>query len=68
MRLHSNKELFINYIRITSQQMDIPAIYVEKDYWMTYALFILFKAPIGKDIIFKGGTSLSKYEFSSVFV
>lgn len=60
MRLHSNKKLFINYIRITSQQMDIPAIYVEKDYWMTYALFILFKAPIGKDIIFKGGTSLSK--------
>lgn len=60
MRLHSNKELFINYIRITSQQMDIPAIYVEKDYWMTYALFILFNDPIGKDIIFKGGTSLSK--------
>jgi hypothetical protein len=40
--------------------MDIPAIYVEKDYWMTYALYILFNDPIGKDIIFKGGTSLSK--------
>lgn len=39
MILHQNKELFVNYIRITAQQMKIPAIYVEKDYWVTYALF-----------------------------
>ena len=39
MLLHQNKELFVNYIRITAQQMKIPAIYVEKDYWVTYALF-----------------------------
>jgi hypothetical protein len=39
MILHQNKELFVNYIRNTAQQMKIPAIYVEKDYWVTYALF-----------------------------
>jgi hypothetical protein len=39
MILHQNKELFVNYIRITALQMKIPAIYVEKDYWVTYALF-----------------------------
>jgi hypothetical protein len=39
MILHQNKELFVNYIRIAAQQMKIPAIYVEKDYWVTYALF-----------------------------
>ena len=40
MILHQNKELFVNYIRITAQQMKIPAIYVEKDYWVTYALLL----------------------------
>lgn len=40
MIIHQNKELFVNYIRITAQQMKIPAIYVEKDYWVTYALYI----------------------------
>jgi hypothetical protein len=60
MKLHLNKELFVNYIRITSQQMKIPAIYVEKDYWVTYALFTIFNDEIGKDTVFKGGTALSK--------
>lgn len=58
--LHQNKELFVNYIRITAQQMKIPAIYVEKDYWVTYALFTIFNNDIGKDTVFKGGTALSK--------
>lgn len=60
MILHQNKELFVNYIRITAQQMKIPAIYVEKDYWVTYALFTIFNNDIGKDTVFKGGTALSK--------
>lgn len=60
MKLHLNKELFVNYIRVTAQQMKIPAIYVEKDYWVTYALFTIFNAEIGKDTVFKGGTALSK--------
>ncbi|HQB79283.1 MAG TPA: nucleotidyl transferase AbiEii/AbiGii toxin family protein, partial [Tenuifilaceae bacterium] len=40
--------------------MRIPAIYVEKDYWVTYALFTIFNNKIGKDTVFKGGTALSK--------
>ncbi len=60
MNLHLNKELFINSIRFTSQQMNIPTIYVEKDYWITFALFKIFNHEIGKDTIFKGGTALSK--------
>jgi hypothetical protein len=60
MRLHRNKELFVNYIRITAQQMQIPAIFVEKDYWVSYALYTIFNDNIGKDTVFKGGTALSK--------
>lgn len=44
----------------TSQQLNIREIYVEKDYWITYALFNIFKNEIGKETVFKGGTSLSK--------
>ncbi|MFZ1513956.1 MAG: nucleotidyl transferase AbiEii/AbiGii toxin family protein [Saprospiraceae bacterium] len=60
MKLHHNKELFVNYLRVTGQQMKIPAIYVEKDYWLTLALFTIFNNKIGKDIVFKGGTALAK--------
>ena len=40
--------------------MQIPAIYIEKDYWVTFALHTIVKAPIGKETVFKGGTALSK--------
>jgi hypothetical protein len=40
--------------------MQIPAIFVEKDYWVTYALFTIFNDEIGSDTVFKGGTALSK--------
>jgi hypothetical protein len=40
--------------------MKIPAIYIEKDYWVTYALVTIFNNEIGKDTVFKGGTALSK--------
>ncbi|WP_026763597.1 nucleotidyl transferase AbiEii/AbiGii toxin family protein, partial [Sediminibacterium salmoneum] len=33
---------------------------VEKDLWVTVALKAIFNTPIAKDIVFKGGTSLSK--------
>ncbi len=40
--------------------MSINPALVEKDYWITWALRAIFKAEIGKDVVFKGGTSLSK--------
>jgi hypothetical protein len=60
MNLHLDKNEFIKAIDFTSNSMGISAIYVEKDYWLTYALYTVFNNEIGKDTIFKGGTSLSK--------
>ena len=60
MRLHQNIQLFRDAVRITAQQMNIPPEFVEKDYWVTYALYTIFNNEIGKDTVFKGGTALSK--------
>lgn len=60
MRLHQNIPLFRDAVRITAQQMNIPSEFVEKDYWVTYALFTIFNNEIGKETVFKGGTALSK--------
>lgn len=60
MKLHENKQLFRQAVQFTAQQMNIPEIYVEKDYWVTFALYTIFNHDIGKDTVFKGGTALSK--------
>jgi hypothetical protein len=60
MKLHKNIALYKDAIRFTAQQMNLKPEYIEKDYWLTYALFTVFKNEIGKDTIFKGGTALSK--------
>lgn len=36
------------------------AVLLEKDIWIVHTLSALFSAPFGTDIVFKGGTSLSK--------
>lgn len=41
-------------------KMGLPEQAVEKDMWVTVILQLLFDSPLGKDMIFKGGTSLSK--------
>lgn len=60
MNLHENKELFQDAVIATSQQLSIKEIYIEKDYWVTFALFHIFNNDIGKETVFKGGTALSK--------
>ena len=60
MNLHKNKELFQDAIIATAQRMKIPEIYIEKDYWVTFALNLIFKNEIGKETVFKGGTALAK--------
>lgn len=47
MILYKNKSLFIDAVTITAQQLNIPAIYVEKDYWVTFALHTIFHDDIG---------------------
>ena len=60
MKLHQNINLYIDAIRFTAQKMNLKPEYVEKDYWVTYALFTIFNNEIGTDTVFKGGTALSK--------
>ena len=41
--------------------LGLPAFYVEKDFWVCWALEVLFKNErIGEHLTFRGGTSLSK--------
>lgn len=58
MYLHNDKELFEEVIISTAQALHMPVSIVEKDYFVT----ILLKAIAANqpDIVFKGGTSLSK--------
>lgn len=60
MTLHEDNKLFRQAIQFTSDRKAIRAIYVEKDYWVTYALHTIFNQPIGADTVFKGGTALFK--------
>jgi predicted nucleotidyltransferase component of viral defense system len=60
LKLHKDKTLFRQAVQFTADQLNIAAVYVEKDYWVTYALHTVFNHEIGKDTVFKGGTALSK--------
>lgn len=60
MLFHTNQPLFAEAITATAQHFNIQEIYVEKDYWITVALYKIFHAPIGQEVVFKGGTALSK--------
>lgn len=60
MKLHLDKQLFRQAVQFTSDQMKMLPIYIEKDYWVTYALHTIFHSDIGNDTVFKGGTALSK--------
>ena len=41
MILHHNKDEFASAVKYTAELMGIPTINIEKDYWVTYALFAL---------------------------
>ena len=56
--LHNDRELFEQLILRTSESLGIKAEIIEKDYYVT--LFLKELVTISPDIIFKGGTSLSK--------
>jgi len=60
MNLHTNRDLFKQAIVITAQKIQLPEIYVEKDYWVTFALHSIFHSKLKNSVIFKGGTALSK--------
>lgn len=60
MRLHEESRLFRQAVLATAQAMQLPEIFVEKDYWVTLALKAVFGSTAAADCVFKGGTSLSK--------
>jgi predicted nucleotidyltransferase component of viral defense system len=53
----AEKEAIFNAI---SNQTGMPAFAVEKDWWVTQTLGIIFEMEVGRALVFKGGTSLSK--------
>lgn len=58
MKLHCDRENFIELIRATSEHFGIEEGLVEKDYYVT--LFLQRAAEKIPGLVFKGGTSLSK--------
>lgn len=56
--LHHNRELFEQVVLQTSEYLQIDAAIIEKDYYVTLLLQEIVR--LQPDIIFKGGTSLSK--------
>ena len=60
MNLHENKDDFEALVEKTAEYLNLPEIFIEKDYWVTYALHQLFHSDLKDLIVFKGGTSLSK--------
>ena len=58
MFLHNDKDLFEKVILDTSEKYNIVPVIIEKDYFVTLFLKELVKRQ--SNIIFKGGTSLSK--------
>lgn len=58
MNLHQDKEAFEELVTAAASELHIPTAIVEKDYYVTLALRELSKRV--EDMVFKGGTSLSK--------
>jgi len=50
----------LNIFNQTSERSGLPSYAVEKDWWVTLSLNIIFSLPYANHIVFKGGTSLSK--------
>lgn len=45
---------------LTAQKKGLPEPIIEKDWWVSQVLNIVFNLPIADQLVFKGGTSLSK--------
>lgn len=58
MKLHNDKELFIQAVDLASRYFKMPQAIIEKDYYVTLVLRELTRRV--PELIFKGGTSLSK--------
>lgn len=60
MKLHEDTDVFLSMVTSVSQHLGLPEVYIEKDYWVTRSLKNLAYSDIADQVVFKGGTSLSK--------
>src|SRR5688572_10545766 len=58
--LNISKERRTEILNQVSNRTGLPSIAIEKDWWVTLALKASFALDYSNQIIFKGGTSLSK--------
>lgn len=55
-----NNEEKLNLFEELRIKTGLPAFAVEKDWWVTQTLYIIFNLDFSEHLLFKGGTSLSK--------
>ena len=61
MKLHESRDDFKELINFLSESHGYNPIILEKDYWVTYLLYLIANHDTYKDaVVFKGGTALSK--------
>lgn len=48
------------YIEQAATRRDLSPVIMEKDFWVCWLLSMLFESEFASDLVFKGGTSLSK--------
>lgn len=60
MNLHLDKNSFSAAILASSDKLNILPVFIEKDYWITLVLKRLSESKHIDNVVFKGGTSLSK--------
>ena len=53
-------EAKLSFLLLASEESSRNSFYLEKDIWIVWTLKQLFNAPFGGNLVFKGGTSLSK--------
>jgi predicted nucleotidyltransferase component of viral defense system len=59
MTFHQSDD-FTDAVESVAAHFKMRSIFIEKDYWVTYVLKNLSTSKIMDDVVFKGGTSLSK--------
>ena len=55
-----SKDRRIKILNQTTELTGLPAVAIEKDWWVTLVLNAVYSLPFSENIVFKGGTSLSK--------
>lgn len=55
-----NKNDKLQIIKQVAEQQNLPYFAIEKDWWVTQTLAIIFEMKMAEHLLFKGGTSLSK--------